>query len=299
MRISRNNLDIADLSTLSYNSIVVCIILISYQRIEHWYIQIASNLGFITLILFVFASINRYSAKTLRFLHSFYPIFLFTLLYEQTEKINVGLFQGNVDHLLQRIDLAIFGFQPSIRFSQVLSYPWLPEYMHFAYFSYYLLIPGLGLLLYLRADRQLFKNYMFAVCNTFYTCYLLFMFLPAAGPGSVAVPVFKNGNLFIPLVHMILSRYDIHGGAMPSSHVAVAVVILYYAYHHSRLTFGVCAPLCVSLIFATVYCGYHYAIDAIAGVIVAAIILTLSRRIASRLATIRPEPATTLSDYVV
>ena len=152
--------------------------------------------------------------------------------------------------------------------------------MHFAYATFYPLLPGLGLLLYKRKEQ--FRDYLFALCNTMYACYLLFLFVPAHGPGVYAATGFPGGFLFIPLMNALV-QFDIkQGGAMPSSHVAGAAVVLYYAWRYVPKTTVVFAPICVSLMLATVYCGYHYAIDIFGGLLTAAVVVGLSRQVSRR-----------------
>ncbi len=56
------------------------------------------------------------------------------------------------------------------------------------------------------------------------------------------------------------------GAAFPSSHVAGAVVIWLLAWKLSRGVFWAFAPVVPALILGTVYGGFHYAVDALAGV---------------------------------
>lgn len=280
MIVDRKNLDAVDVSTLIYNSIVAIVILIGYQRVPTWRTSILINLGAVALILFAFSRVGERSPGLLRFAKSFYPAVLFTALYRQTGEVNRVAFQERFDPLLRQIEQSIFGFQPAIRFSQAVPALWFAEYMHFVYFSYYLLIPSMGLLLYFFNSKKEFKNYMFAVCNTFYVCYLIFIFFPAWGPLSFNTPSFPQDTIFISLVSTIIRRYDIVGGAFPSSHVAIATVVLYYASRHSRKALAAYAPLCISLMLATVYCGLHYAIDVFAGIVIAAVMIMVSWRIA-------------------
>src|SRR5215211_3159824 len=226
MLVNRKNLDVVDISTLAYNSIVALIVLGSYQRLHSWGLQILINLSIIALILFAFSHIDERAPAILRFLKSFYPLPLFIVFYEQVGNIDRVLFRESLDPLFEQVEQAIFGFQPATRFSQAFPSIWLAEYMHFAYFSYYFLLPSLGLILYLQNGRCDLKAYLFAACNTLYICCLIFIFVPVVGPDRAGLVVFPGGRLFIPLVHTIVGQYDIDGGSLPSSHVALAVVVL-------------------------------------------------------------------------
>jgi len=55
---------------------------------------------------------------------------------------------------------------------------------------------------------------------------------------------------------------------MPSSHVAVALVVLVYARRHHRLLYYLLSPLVASLLISTVYGRFHYISDVVAGLLV-------------------------------
>ena len=74
-------------------------------------------------------------------------------------------------------------------------------------------------------------------------------------------------------------HFEIGGAAFPSSHVAVATLVLYYTVRYARSAAWFVGPLVLSLILSTVYCGYHYAIDVLAGLATVALLLPLWRRI--------------------
>jgi membrane-associated phospholipid phosphatase len=270
---SGKKLNPADISTLAYNAIVASLILLFHQRIRVWYLEALLNFGVICFILCIVPAINRHSSKVLRILRDFYPLLFFTLFYEQIGRVSHILFAESLDSHLQRTEYAIFGFQPSSRLAHLLPQIWFAEYMHFAYSCFYLIMPALALLLYRRQDD--FKDYLFALCNTSFVCYLIFILLPTVGPRAHAANGFSKGVLFIPLMNAI-SKVDIEGAAMPSSHVAGAAVVLYYAWRYVPKTTLVFAPICISLMIATVYCGYHYAIDVFGGLLTAAVVIGLS-----------------------
>jgi membrane-associated phospholipid phosphatase len=120
---------------------------------------------------------------------------------------------------------------------------------------------------------------MFVLCNTFYICFLIFIFFPVVGARSFWLSEITSGQLFIPIMNTIYDHFEINGGAVPSSHVAVATVVLYYAHKYVPRTTAIYGPICVSLMISTVYCRYHYAIDVIAGIVVAVATIALSRQI--------------------
>ncbi|MCX6995564.1 MAG: phosphatase PAP2 family protein [Kiritimatiellaeota bacterium] len=88
-----------------------------------------------------------------------------------------------------------------------------------------------------------------------------------------------GGGPFTATMGLIYHCLEVEGAAFPSSHVAIATVILYYTFRYARPAAWVLTPLIVSLMVATVYCRYHYAIDVLAGLATAALLIPLWRRI--------------------
>ena len=83
-------------------------------------------------------------------------------------------------------------------------------------------------------------------------------------------------DFFYKLTHAILARASSKGTAFPSSHVAIAVVVLLCAARYDLISFLILLPLCVGLIIGTVYGRFHYATDAIAGTILGCVIFWMA-----------------------
>jgi membrane-associated phospholipid phosphatase len=67
--------------------------------------------------------------------------------------------------------------------------------------------------------------------------------------------------------------FEAPGAALPSSHVAVALCTVFFSFRYLRriryLHLAVALLLCLS----TVYCRYHYVVDALAGLAAAALLI--------------------------
>jgi membrane-associated phospholipid phosphatase len=265
-----------DTATGAYNLFVDALILSFHRRIDLWFFEFLINFGMICFILIVVPKLDRHPHQLIRALREFYPLLLFGVLYKQAGRLSNIIFENSFDNALQRIETRLFGFDPASRFARRFPQDWFAEYMHFAYASFYLIMPALGLLLY--KDREHLRDYLFTLYSTIFVCYLLFVLIPANGPNVYAEKGFPGGFLFVPLMNSVIKLDVTKGGAIPSSHVAGAAVVLYYAWRYVPKTTVVFVPVCISLMLATVYCGYHYAIDVLAGLLTAAIMIGLSRQ---------------------
>ncbi|MFH1288528.1 MAG: phosphatase PAP2 family protein, partial [bacterium] len=260
--------NLTDKFTLGYLITVLIIILLFFPHISGGTIFVFSHLFVIGTIFFlIFLFENNPGNKIIKFFRFWYPPILYTFLYEETGRLNHIFFKENLDGFFQNIEFAIFKSQPSIWLAEKFSYIWLKECLHFFYFSYYLLVPILGFILY-KKDLKKFCHFIFVTSFTFYFCYLIYIFLPVVGPLIWGLPKME-GKAFVPLMNFIYAYFEKPGAAFPSSHVAVALIVVFFAYKYNRKLFFFFLIDVIFLAIATVYCGFHYVIDVIAGIFTA------------------------------
>jgi membrane-associated phospholipid phosphatase len=171
-------------------------------------------------------------------------------------------------------------------FMEKLPYLAVSELFYMAYFSYYVMISGLGVIFYIR-DKELFWRYVSLVSFVFYVCFLIFIALPVVGPyervealgggqyrfAPVPYPAAVQAGPFFQLMKLIYAYAEAPSAAFPSSHVAVALCTLYFSCRFLPRLRWPHAPVVVLLCAATVYCRYHYVVDVLAGALTAALLL--------------------------
>jgi len=225
-----------------------------------------------TAAIFVFAYyVGPRSNPVLKFIRAWYPVLLLVYLYSESGLINNLLFHVPLDPMYIALERLIFRCEPAMIFPVKFNHPFLVEYFHFSYFTYYFYLPVIGGVFYFRG-KLFFEEFLFAISLTLLSCYLLFIFFPAIGP----IPL-RRGlycGFFTSLMDLIY-RFDAPGGAFPSSHVAVVVVCMVMVLRKERILGLILVPFVASLIMATVYCRYHYAVDAAAGIIYAVLMILL------------------------
>lgn len=275
-------LNVTDRCTLAYNAVVVLLVLLFQSRVPQWYLQVLLNIIMIAVVLLLVFVIGDRAALVARLIRNLYPLALFLPMYLQTGSINHIVFPEFLNPFVRQVEENIFGFQPAIVFAQRFPQKWVAEYMYFSYWTYYLLFPGLGLFLFLRRAKTEFLDYMFSLCGTMYVCYLIYIFLPVRDP-SFEIGFAPGSGPFAWIMSMIYRYFQIEGAAFPSSHVAAAAVVLYYTFRYARAALWAVCPIVVSLMVSTVYCHYHYAVDVLAGLVTAAILIPLWRKIHAEL----------------
>lgn len=236
---------------------------------------------------------RRRPGGVLEFLRYFYPVLLFTGFYRSTGELHHMFFERFLDVWLIRGEEWLFGCQPSLEFMEWLPYLAVSELLYAAYFSYYIMIAGVGLALYLRSREQ-FYHYVSVVAFVFYVCYLTYIILPVAGPRifyrvdaafhlpAEVMPAELPGypglierGLFFRIMALLYAHLESPGAAFPSSHVAVALATVWFSYLYLRRIRHVHLVVAILLCISTVYCRYHYIIDVIAGVLTAAVLVPL------------------------
>ena len=224
-----------------------------------------------------------------RLLGDWAPLLLAPLLYVELPILMGGL-PGPVryhDPIVAEMEGGLFGHQPAFEWAGAWPSPILSEVLHASYLSYYALIYLPPLLLYVGmtgagdpVERSTaFQETVLALTVTFLVCFTIFVVFPVQGPRYLGVPAGVPDGPARDLVLAVLERGSSQGAAFPSSHVAVAVTqTLLTLRHQPRLGRWVMA-LALGLAVGAVYGGFHYAVDALAGVAVAGVAVFAARRL--------------------
>ncbi|HNX01529.1 MAG TPA: phosphatase PAP2 family protein [Candidatus Cloacimonadota bacterium] len=219
-------------------------------------------------IIFLIWLESVYSIPLIRFIRDAYPIFLFGYFFESTSHVNHVIFQNFLDPWFQNIDQVIFNYQPSLVWGMIYKGAVVQEIMHFSYFSYYLMIAGIPIYLYLK-NRKAFHETIFAITFVFYFCYFIYSWLPVVGgryfPEAKQISTVYQDGIFTRIMAYIYTESPHMGGAFPSSHVAISVVITWAALRYMKKIGYILVPITFLLCLSTVHCHYHYFIDILAG----------------------------------
>jgi membrane-associated phospholipid phosphatase len=255
-----------DLLLLGYLGIVSVVALRrAPTQPECWWLLGAHALFLVLLALITRPGLGRLG-RTLR---EIYPLLLLLGLYGELDVLN-GIGATIHDATVQRWELALFGAQVSRVWWQAAPSRFWSTVLHGAYFSYYLVVTLPAAYFVLRGDLRSVRQFVLAVMATFVTCYLVFLFFPVAGPYYVfpAPSAWFTDNLPARLVYRILASGSSYGAAFPSSHVAATVAAVLAARRQSsRLSLLLLVPTAL-LTVGVVYCQMHYAVDAVAGLLV-------------------------------
>ena len=298
-----------DYATQGYMALVGLIILCLHGRsILFWPLLLAAHvIGIVLVHGLIRLHAARPSNRVLDLLRHFYPMLLYTGFYRETGELNHVLVAGFLDSFFIRLEGRIFGLQPSLAFMDWLPYAAVSELFYAAYFSYYVMVAGVGLALFYR-NREQFFHYLSVISFLFYVCFLIYILIPVEGPRvffrelagyqlptdlqplvTPALPAAIKAGPFCRIMAWIYHTFEAPGAAFPSSHVAVAIGTVCFSFRYLRSIRWPHLVVVVLLCLATIYCRYHYVVDVVAGGLTAAVLIPLGNRLYFRFRN-APEP---------
>ncbi len=189
------------------------------------------------------------------------------------------------DHLRAGADRALFGVDVTIWAERFVT-PFRNDLFAAAYTTYYFLALTLGGLLFAlrRADA---RRFFFTVVLAYHVSYAGYFVIPGLGPRVTLADRQRVSVHDTPISRAIddtlnkmeQTKYDV----FPSGHTMIAVVVLIVAFQRLRPAFWFLLPVATGLVISTIYCRYHYAIDVIAGIALAAVTVPIGDRLYDRL----------------
>ena len=296
---SRKGLFAVEKITLIYNLLTSILILFMFQRMDHplhmlWDRAVIAAMTFLLMYLYRLAPC-KFSA----FVRIAIQMSLLSYWYPDTFEFNRVF--PNLDHLFATAEQWMFGGQPAVWFCHAFPQMWVSEPFNMGYFAYYPMILVVTLFYFIyRFD--LFEKMSFVLVTCFFIYYLIYIFVPVAGPqiyfpaigmDSVSQGVFPSiGDYFNHNQELLPGPGYQHGffyslvegsqqvgerptAAFPSSHVGVSTILMIMAWRASKKLFACLMPFYLLLCGATVYIQAHYLIDAIAGFVSAFVLYVL------------------------
>jgi membrane-associated phospholipid phosphatase len=215
----------------------------------------------------------------LRLVRNWHPLVLFPFLFKEVEPLASAIGDWRLTSTIPAIEARLFAGQPSLYLSQRLAFVPLSEFLHLCYLAYVIVIPAVAGYWYVTGRRDAFGELMLMLSVAMFGSYLFFILLPVDSPyyltARLAPPL--SDHFFFGLVHQVSARGGARGGAFPSAHASGALVVFLVAWRHQRRLAFLLAPIIGGVVMATVYGRFHYALDSIAGLLVAAVVVLACR----------------------
>jgi membrane-associated phospholipid phosphatase len=202
-----------------------------------------------------------------------FPLLLTTLMYYSLwGKGTLLLVPHDRDTMLLEWDRRLFGADPTLYFQRFVSPP-LTAWMQFAYAFHLYAIPLVACFIYLYRSWNRFREMMCGLVVISFFGILGYLMVPAIGPeytlhNLYTVPLTQPLSLFnrqIEFMNFARIRRD----CFPSLHVGISFLVWLYAWRNSKKLFWILCPIIISLWCSTIYLRYHYAVDCVAGFLLA------------------------------
>ena len=260
---------------IAYSLFLTILILVFGRPLANYVDEIMLNILYIAIVFIIVLGLSGKENKIACFFRFLYPIFLFTVFYEQTGGLMRLFFPEFIDHQLTTIEKGILGINPTLWMDQNLIKTGLTEILMAGYFSYYFMIPIYLVSLFFLKEYRLILKSLAAIEITFFISYILFFLYPIEGPRYFLANLYQTeitGPLFRKLVVFLQTHGSVHGGCMPSSHVAVAVVIIIFCLKYFKKAGIILIPINIGLALGAVYGRYHYLSDVIVGAVMGMVV---------------------------
>jgi membrane-associated phospholipid phosphatase len=266
---------------LGYCALMLALIAVFGRPIGGYIPAVIAFMSCIAVTWLIAGYVDNRDGRVQAFVRLLYPIVIFMVLYRTTGSMMFLFFDRFHDSQLTAFESAVFGGDLSMYIDRHLLNVWLNELFSFCYFSYYLMLPSFLLWMYITRRDKLAVRSLAAVSLTFFASYLLFSLYPIEGPRYYFAASFAHrieGPVFRPLVEFVIANGAVHGGCMPSSHVGVALVVLFYCFKVNRRIAWVLVPINVGLAIGTVWGRFHYISDVFVGAAIALIAVWIVER---------------------
>ena len=270
------------------------------RKIDSWLLLILINL---IIIFLIYYSILRYETsssgdtsvriKIFKLIRFWYGVVLILTCFKEVHIIIQAIGSPDIDSYLIKMDYLLFGVNPT-QWAYRFQNPFLTEFLQVIYLLYYFLILIYGLELYLWKRLEELRFTLLLIFLSFFICYVFYIIFPAIGPRFYlhdfhSIKTELPGIILTDYIRAFIDfgesiSYNVSNphllaqrDAMPSAHIAVAIILAYLSKKFRSKSFRFYFPYCILMTIATIYLRYHYVVDLIAGASVALIAIIVSK----------------------
>ena len=264
---------------LAYFAASVALELVYFSRLPNpWELLLIHLVGSLLILLAVLYPDNAVS----HVFHHWYPVFYVFYCYKEASILIPALWSTDADAALARIDFAFWGVHPSVWLERISS-PLVTELLQIIYSLFIPVVLIMGVILWFQRRYGAFRYYAFLIPLGFLVSYVGYLLVPARGPRFLLHHLQTQELRGLYLYDWLRSTLDriesAHYDCFPSGHTEMTILAWWSSRMISKyLGYGM-AVYTLGIIFATVYLRYHYTVDVLAGVIVAAAVIWTAPRI--------------------
>jgi len=284
-RYGRIRFRLVDINCIAYLSLLAFLLIFFHKSVSKWMYYFLFHIVLILIIMEIARLEQRNPYKSsLRILRNFYSIAIILFGWKEIDAL-CPMFYGTYwsTEAVIRLDKFLFGVHPTV-WVQKFYRPWLDELMYIFYFGYYLFLPIISSILFIKKKNEEILATFSIVTLTYFSNFFLFFIFPTLSPALAdflrGMHTQQNtGYIIAGITRLILAYGTVKGGSIPSSHVSGAFVLSFIAFRYQKKLGYVLFPLAFAVAFSSVYLGYHHAVDTILGIIWSIICYSVSLKI--------------------
>lgn len=215
------------------------------------------------------------------------PVIMF-MSYFQLRIVLPAVSSAAYDLDIFAFDIRVFGVEPSLAWDRFVT-PAATEWFSFFYLGYFVLLATyLSAMVLLCRDQRRLASFGLGVFMLFSAGQLLYTVVPGFGPYASLAERFTNplaGPFFWPLVERTVNAAGALKDIFPSLHTAVPTYFALFTFRHRksgaayRLLWPIVTLIASQIVTATMYLRWHYLIDVVAGLMLAAFVDVVSHRV--------------------
>jgi membrane-associated phospholipid phosphatase len=257
---------------LSYLAAIAVLVLAFWNRLPDAWLFLAAHLIAAAVIVY---QIKRPNPTTWVF-RNWYPLLYVACCYKEMALLIPAVWRSNADQWLADLDYRIWKAHPTVWLERIHS-PQLSEFLQVVYTLFIPAVLLVAALLWRRRQYAEFQYYAFLIALGFLVSYIGYLIVPARGPRFLLQPLQNfplRGLWLFPHLQGALDRLEsAHYDCFPSGHTEMSILAWWGSRMIARPLFRLYFLYTLGIIFATVYLRYHYSVDVLAGVAVAAILI--------------------------
>ncbi|MGV9214146.1 phosphatase PAP2 family protein [Micromonospora sp. RB23] len=212
------------------------------------------------------------------------PFLSCVVIYSSLRDITPELDFPLVDPALIEFDRTVFGGDVSRWLNDTLGSPALTLFMAICYLSYGLSQAAWAIFSYLRGHLREYHDFALAISITAVVGYAGYVLVPGVGPHIYQTDVYADplpghegsiGGALDAITAVQGPARDL----FPSLHTAMTVVLMVYLWRDARRLFWWYLPIGLGLLLSTLYLRKHYAVDLLAGAVLAVLAVVVAGRV--------------------
>ncbi len=272
---------ISDWAITAYCLAVSALLVVRASAVPAWWLLV---LGHLAIVAIVWTLVRFDRPGIVGFLRCWdalvYVPVVFILAMLVVHRVN----PNDCDELLGRVDASIGGLA-LLRAMVAIETPWLTNVAKLSWMSYYPLWLLAAIPLY-RRGRGAFVPLKNALVLGWLVSYLCYFAMPAVGPGNrqqelrLPQPPFEASAVSkVAKALIVAAEAPEPRHTFPSGHTIIVVIAAaYLVLHRAKPWVWIGVPLAAGVVLSTIYLRYHYVIDVLVGIAIAAGCVALTYR---------------------